>query len=126
VSHGWQVSTDAIIAAVDKTHGGVYLAADQLGCSAKTILRRARRVQAVADTIAKYRERRSDIAEMKLEGALIAGESWAIQFQLRTQGRDRGYGDKLETENRTIVEWVYGNDETARDVAGATREAEGD
>jgi hypothetical protein len=106
-----QLSTDDIIAAIDRTHGGVYLAADQLGCHSRTILRRAKRVQAVADAIAKYRERRSDIAEMKLESALIAGESWAIQFQLRTQGRDRGYverheqvlqGDAVEVTTRVV------------------------
>ena len=126
MSRGVQYKTTNIIAALEEKRGAVHLAAEVLGCVAKTIQRRAERVQAVQDVIDKYRGRRSDLAEIKLEQAIMNGEPWAIQFQLRTQGKSRGYSEKIETENHTVVEWVYGNDEAARDVAGATREAEGD
>ena len=110
MSHGLQYSTTDIIAALDKVHGGVCLAAEQLGCNYKTIERRAAKVRAVADTIAKYRERRNDIAEMKLEAALIGGEAWAIQFQLRTQGKERGYSERHEvlgkSDARLVIEYI--------------------
>jgi len=98
MSHGLQFTTDQIIEALEKTRGAVYLAADNLGCNAKTIQRRAQKVQAVQEVIEKYRERRTDLAEMKLESAIINGEQWAIVFQLQTQGRNRGYVKRVEEE----------------------------
>jgi len=89
-------STDEIIDALEKKRGGVYIAADELGCSYKTILRRAKIVQAVQDTIDKYRHRRTDIAEMRLDKAILDGEPWAILFQLKTQGKKRGYVERSE------------------------------
>lgn len=98
MSRGDQFKTEDIIAAIRKTHGGVYLAADDLGCSYKTIERRAARVKAVRDELDKYRQRRSDVAELKLETAIMSGQPWAILFQLRTQGRARGYVERTENE----------------------------
>lgn len=96
MSHGEQYSTDVIIKALEETHGAVTLAADRVGCSYKTIERRAEKVQAVRDVIEKYRERRLDKAELKLEQAVDKGEAWAIIFTLKTQGKKRGYVERNE------------------------------
>jgi len=94
MSRGNWYKTKDIIEALERAHGGVFLAAEALGCSRKTIERRAKRNPKVQEVIDKYRGRRSDIAEMRLETAIQAGEPWAIQFQLRTQGKQRGYTER--------------------------------
>ena len=99
-----------IIKALDDKRGGIYVAADELGCSYKTIQRRAEKVPAVQEVINKYRHRRSDIAEMKLDQAIFKGEPWAILFQLKTQGKDRGYVERQEITGKD------GNDVTIKVV----------
>jgi hypothetical protein len=96
MSSGNQYTTQQIIEALDKAHGGIFVAAEQIGCSYKTIERRAKDTLSVKETIDKYRGRRSDIAQMKLESAILNGEPWSIQFQLKTQGKDRGFVERIE------------------------------
>ena len=98
MSHGVQYSTEQIIEALEKTHGGVYLAAEALGCSYKTIHRRAEEVKAVADLIKKYSGRRTDVALLKLEQAINNGEPWALTLQIMksNEGRSRGYVERQE------------------------------
>lgn len=88
--------TEDIIKALDKTHGMVYLAAEELGCSAVTIYRRAAKNKKVQEAIDKHRGRFLDKAELKLEQAMMNGEPWAIQFSLRTLGKHRGYVERQE------------------------------
>ena len=89
-------STADIIKALEKTHGMIYLAAEDLGCAAITIYRRAEKVQAVQDTINNYRGKLVDKAELKLEQAVLNGEPWAIQMTLKTIGKSRGYVERQE------------------------------
>jgi hypothetical protein len=96
MSHGIQYKTPDIVAALHKTHGAVYLAAELIGCSHKTVERRAKKVREVAEVINKYRGRRLDVAELALDKALADNQAWAIQFVLRTQGRTRGYVERQE------------------------------
>ncbi len=88
--------TPKIIEALNKTHGMIYLAADLLGCSAMTIYRRADKVKAVRDVIDSYRGQLLDKAELKLEQAIMNGEPWAVQFALRTIGKQRGFVERQE------------------------------
>ena len=119
MSHGLQFSTEDIIKALDETHGGVYLAAERLGCSHKTIERRAKNVQSVQDVIDKYSGRRVDVGELALDIALANKEAWAIQFILRTKGKNRGYTERQEIAGadgnaiKILVEYVSNSDETA-------------
>jgi len=98
MSSGVQYTTEQIIEALEKTHGGVFLAAELIGCSYKTIERRAKEVQAVGDILTKYRGRRTDVALVGLDKALANNEPWAIQFQLTKskEGKDRGYVERQE------------------------------
>jgi hypothetical protein len=41
------------------------------------------------------REAMKDDAEAALHESVLAREGWAVQFYLRTQARDRGYGDRV-------------------------------
>lgn len=103
-------STANIIKALERTHGMIYLAAEDLGCAAITIYRRAEKVQAVQDTINSYRGKLIDKAELKLEQAVLNGEPWAIQFTLKTIGKSRGYVERQEVTGADAgpltIKWV--------------------
>ena len=98
-----------IIAALEKTHGMIYLAAKELACSPHTIYRRAEKEKKVQDIINSYRGQLIDKAELKLEQAVMAGEPWAVQFSLRTIGKSRGYVERNEVTGADggaiVVEW---------------------
>lgn len=89
-------STKAIIDMLEQEKGQVYVAAEKLGCNYATILRRAAKQPSIREAIDKWRHRRTDIAEGKLEDAIMRGEPWAVLFQLRTQGRNRGYYEHVK------------------------------
>ena len=82
---------EQIIAALEAAKGAVYRAAERLGCEADTIYYRAKLSKRIAATLRSERGTVVDVAESKLYTAVLAGESWAILFTLRTLGKDRGY-----------------------------------
>lgn len=84
-------STEAILAALETYHGKINLAAQELGCNRRTIDRRAKSDPRVLHAIEHFRERIVDVAELRLEDAVLAGERWAVRFMLETRGKDRGY-----------------------------------
>jgi predicted transcriptional regulator len=55
-------------------------------------VRRRPELQAVTQ---ECREAMKDGAESALYDNALAGEAWAVCFFLKTQARDRGYGDRL-------------------------------
>lgn len=97
-----------VIAALRETKGMIYLTAKRLGCTAQTIYNYRDRYPAVRAEMEQQDGEVNDAAEMKLYQAIMAGESWAVQFRLRTKARNRGYGDAVEltggvaTSNVTI------------------------
>ena len=93
-------SDKAIATALVEASGLVYIAAAALGCAPNTIYNRAKAVAAIAETIDNQRGKFLDTAEVKLRQALLAGEPWAIQFVLRTLGKDRGYSERFEHTGR--------------------------
>lgn len=50
------------------------------------------------DVLRQVKETLKDTAEDGLIEALEDRQSWAIQYYLKTQGKDRGYTEKLEVE----------------------------
>ena len=40
-----------------------------------------------------------DLAESALKRAVLAGEGWAVCFALKCQGKNRGYVERVETNN---------------------------
>ena len=85
-----------VIDALREVKGMVYLAADRLGCEAQTIYNYRDRYPAVKAEMEAQDGKIDDIAEMKLYQAIMAGESWAVQFRLRTKGKGRGYTERTE------------------------------
>lgn len=94
--------TDSQIkSALLKCKGLVYLAAKTLGCDQCTIHRRAKKNPKIRAIIEQERGEFLDTAELALLGAVTRGESWAVCFTLKTQGRIRGYVERTELIQRT-------------------------
>ena len=91
-----------VLDALNSCGGLLFLAAEKLGCSSQTICTYMNRYPAIRRAVAEKRGRRVDIGEAALDNAVLAGEGWAVQFLLRTQGRDRGYFDKTVLEGGEI------------------------
>ena len=94
---------------------GVYtVAALRLKCAPNTVknyVERSAKLKAVCEEIV---EMNLDVAESKLLAALSEGNLQAVMFFLRTKGRARGYGDKLEVSAKVKTATL--------DLRGATLE----
>jgi len=100
-------STDEIVRALEKANGLISVAARLLGCTPKTIYRRAEESPRVREIIENAREELVDIAEIALRSALLRGESWAVSMVLRTLGRSRGYSEQLSLDVRQEPTKLY-------------------
>lgn len=87
---------EQVIEVLRQTIGLAHLAAQQLGCSVRTIWRMAERHPSVREAIDDERGKRLDVAESALHRAVLNGEGWAICFTLKTQGKARGYVERQE------------------------------
>lgn len=91
-----QYRTPDIIAALERTHGMIYLAAKELGCNPSTIYRRADKNKEIQSIIDSFRGQLVDKAELKLEQAVMNGEPWAVTLTLKSLGKNRGYVERQE------------------------------
>jgi hypothetical protein len=82
--------------ALAETRGLVYLAARRLGCDVNTVLRYCKRHPTVEAVKQAARGEVLDEAELRLWAAIRRDEPWAIAFCLKTIGRSRGYGERLD------------------------------
>lgn len=94
----FRFSDKAIITAIKKCRGLVYLAAQGLGCDPATIHHRAQKNLKIREVIEDERNRVLDFAEAKLIESVGTGEAWAVCFLLKTQGRKRGYSERWDME----------------------------
>jgi hypothetical protein len=101
-------TTASIVAAVKKRKGKLYLAAADLGITTQTLRNYARRWKEVRNAIHEAKGRMLDVAEDKLFQAIAKGEAWAICFFLKTQGKHRGYVERVEKR--------HGGDKTASPI----------
>lgn len=76
------VSDAQIVAALEKSHGLVRLAAEHLGVSHTVIDERKKSSRDVAKVLDAQRGLREDEARAKLEDGVKNGEAWAIRFTL--------------------------------------------
>lgn len=107
-----KVSNKAIIDAMLKTNGGLYLAAKMLQIAPQTIYNRMAKYPQIRQILDDARGETVDIAEQKLRQAILNGEPWAIALELKTQGKSRGYVEKTElaTEGEVKVIIEYADD----------------
>jgi len=98
-----------------KAHRGVYLTAKHLRVSPSTVYGYMRRWPTVKAAWQALDGEVTDVAEAALYRAIIAGEPWAVKFQLATKGKDRGYTERHEVESVgvTEIQLTWGDDRRA-------------
>jgi hypothetical protein len=87
-----QQMVDALVS----TKGMVYLSAQRLGCTPETVMNYCKRYPAVEQAKHDARGELLDDCELRLWKAVQRDEAWAIAFALKTVGRSRGYGERLD------------------------------
>jgi hypothetical protein len=91
-----KVTDAAIIEALRAAGGVVSVAAQLLDVAPNTIRRQIRQNPVMRQAWDEIRDEALDLAEAKLLQAIRDGDLRAITFFLKTQGKHRGYGAKLE------------------------------
>jgi len=86
----------------------IAIAARLLRCSRQTIYTAVRTYPEVKEALDDARELGLDLAEMALFKAIDKGQGWAITLYLKTQGRKRGYVEKVDvgSDSATLEELV--------------------
>lgn len=93
-----KISNAKIIEALRETHGNFMLSAKKLGCSRVMIWSRVKKSEELQKVVEDEREGMVDIAEGALYSSLLNQDPWAVQFTLKTRGKDRGYVERVEQE----------------------------
>ncbi|MHC1623470.1 MAG: hypothetical protein ACXQTR_02625 [Candidatus Methanospirareceae archaeon] len=95
-----QQTAKKIIQAIKESKGFLTMAASRAGVSYKTVCRYVRDFPSVREAVEEARASMKDFAEGKLFKAIDEGNITAIIFYLKTQAKDRGYSEKIETEQK--------------------------
>lgn len=85
-----------IISAIAETKGYVSKAAQLLGVTSQTIYNYRDKYPKIAAAIQEEREQRHDYVEDKFMGRIEAGDTTAMIFYLKTQGKGRGWVERQE------------------------------
>lgn len=96
-----QYSIEQIKDALIKAKGFISQAAINLKCEPQTVRNYIARYPELNDVLKEQRESLLDFAESKLIKNMDKGDTTSLIFFLKTQGRTRGYQEKLEVEAET-------------------------
>jgi hypothetical protein len=77
-------------------NGNMAAVARAFGCTRGAVWDFCRRRPTLQQVAQDVRESLKDHAESALYKAVLEGEAWAVCFYLKTQARDRGYGERME------------------------------
>ena len=91
-----RITQEEFAQALTKSHGFLSGAATLLGCDRRTIYRAIERSPTLKTHVNDLREKRLDFAEGVLMKLMQEGNVAAVIFFLKTQGRERGYTERLE------------------------------
>ena len=118
-------SAQQFIEAIPGTGGIVTAIARKVGCTWDTAKKYIENYATIQRAYQDECESILDLAEAKVISAIKGGDSQMIRYYLSTKGKRRGYSEKVETEQRIVVEWAYGDDPAPGDAPEATRKAAG-
>lgn len=90
-----KLKSEQVVDALKRARGLRTIAADLLAINVKTIDAYLSRLPEAMEIVEHWRKARKDLAEFKLDEAIMRGESWAIVFTLKN-ARDREYNDRVE------------------------------
>ena len=83
-----------------ESHGLVAPAARKLKVTRQAVYRMAKKHPTVQEAMTDAREELIDLAEVRLFEAVNKGSLPAVFFALRTIGKDRGYGTRVEIDHK--------------------------
>jgi len=92
------IPQDAIEKAIKKNKGNLKTAAEVLGCTRQALHLRVKKSKKLQQVIHDERQGVIDVAESALYNRVLDGDMRAIEFTLRTIGKDRGYVEKRQEE----------------------------
>jgi hypothetical protein len=85
-----------VIDALRTSRGLISMAAQKLQCDVDTVSNYCKKFPTVEAAKQESRVTLLDLAESRLWEAIDRGDGWAIAFCLKTLGRSRGYGERLD------------------------------
>lgn len=91
-----QLTVGQIESALKAKAGNIAAAAKALGVARSTLYRRIEKSPGLQDVLTDAREELVDIAESALRKEVLEGNITAIIFTLKTQGKGRGYVERIE------------------------------
>jgi DNA transposition AAA+ family ATPase len=87
---------------VNEYKGNVAAIARKLGVSRSTVWAKVQDSAPLQKMLEDARETRIDNAESMLDKKILEGDTTALIFFLKTQGRRRGYSEKVDSTNYTL------------------------
>ena len=90
------LTPETVITAIEKHNGIIAHVARSLKCNRGTVYNYIHAHPDVKAALDDARECLIDEAESSLLKAIKEGEGWAVCFALKTQGRKRGYAERIE------------------------------
>ena len=122
MKNGNGYTSQQIADAIRNARGFVTAAAQELGCSRRTVYRYLKKFAGAQESLEDAREKRHDFVENQLMKAVDKGNITAIIFYLKTQCKERGYVERYQQEitgkdGGPIQTEAVGIDQSERDRA---------
>jgi len=113
----------AFLEQLKATLGNVTMACEAVGIDRATYYKWKQRDKSFAARVEEVNENALDFAESALKKNIKAGDTTAIIFYLKTRGKDRGYVEKTQIEQKTEVRFEKPmSPEEARDFLNSIEE----
>lgn len=93
-----------IKAALERFHGGVYLAARELGITRQAVYQRISGSPELSELQKSFHGQLVDLAVLQMEAFVRAGNLQAVKYVLSTLGKDRGFTERTEVTTRGHLE----------------------
>ena len=138
MKNGNGYTSQQIADAIRNARGFVTAAAQELGCSRRTVYRYLKKFAGAQESLEDAREKRHDFVENQLMKAVDKGNITAIIFYLKTQCKERGYieryqqevtgrdGGPIQTEGTVTLDLTRYTDEDIGALAAIAGRATGD
>jgi hypothetical protein len=101
-----ELSYELIYDTIDRNKGNIRKSAEELDVNYVALMFYAEKKKDLLIMTVKHREALVDLAEENLETDLKNGNQKATLFTLKTLGKDRGYVERTEMNNHTVIEEV--------------------
>jgi len=97
-----KITKEALTKAIKGSYGIISTIAKRLKCERKTVYNKFEEWPELKDLLIEERNEIVDLAENKLVSKIKSGEKTSIHFILKTLGKNRGYVEKIQSENTNI------------------------